>query len=261
MTKLPYLLVTAALIAAAAEDADAYSHHEKVTVSEMKSKGEVVGVRIKMTLRPDSSGYKQVRVGIGPPGGNHDSGDGWRKKASDSSAGHLLHQFPAITDIKNNTPKELTLEVKYADAPNLKPGQEVEIISAWHGHPTSPNHWHIWGMSSPMSGPVKAINLPGKLQSQQQQLARRSPKSAKSKRTVTAQRPKASTRKMAVRKQPSKATVLEASKATRGLGPITATTKARASTSKVAGTGKAARAHHSARSKRAAVKRVKVKAR
>ena len=115
--KLSVVLVLVA-VGLMGREAAAMSRHEKVTVTAIKEKGEVVGAKIKLTLRPSNNNHTVVRIGIGPmgakPAGDH------RKAASDKSAGYLLHQFKEIKGLENSKPKEVELTIKFKDAPKLK---------------------------------------------------------------------------------------------------------------------------------------------
>jgi len=147
------------LALASAGDAQAqFARHERVTVTPLKEKGKAVGVRIKMTLRPEE--YKKVRVGINEAGKRYagKSGD-WRKGASDVGDGHLLYQFPEIK-LAPKTPKEVTLDLRYKDAPNLKPGAQIEIVSAFNGWASYADHWHVFGMTSSLVGSPEKYTLP-----------------------------------------------------------------------------------------------------
>ena len=143
--------------------ADAQSFHEKVTATQIKKGGQVVGLRLKLTLRPENgSTQDKVRVGLGPmtpkpAGADYD----WhRPMASDMSKGYLVHQWPEIEiDPKKEKSKEVTLEVLYADVPGLKPGTEVEVISTWNA-PGNRSYWHVWGLQSVMKDPKSVIKLP-----------------------------------------------------------------------------------------------------
>ena len=168
------LPLAAALLAALAAEAEARSRHERVQVAPLVKKGETVGVRIKLTLRPEDYGHDRVRVGISPGGKAGDSD--YRTKASDPKKGHLLHQWPEIKGLKTNQPQEVTLEVRYEDAPGLTPGSKFELVSAWSD--SSRTHWHIWGLTTNISGPVEKHTLPG------------TPRP----RTATARKPRASSR-------------------------------------------------------------------
>jgi len=132
------------------------ARHERVEVKPLKEKGEVVGLKVEMTIRPEQ--YSKARIGIGPKGGALNmQGADHQKAAALPETGYLLHQF-AHEDLVPNTPKKVTLEVRYKDAPKLKPGQEIEIISAFdHG----PNVWHVFGMWRRGAGNVPSFKAPG----------------------------------------------------------------------------------------------------
>ena len=157
---LPLLLLGLVVHSAAA---DAQSFHEKVTASQIKKGGQVVGLRLKLTLRPENgSTQDKVRVGLGPmtpkpAGADYD----WhRPMASDMSKGYLLHQWPEISiDPAKEKAKEVTLEVLYADVPGLKPGTEVEVISTWNA-PNNRSYWHVWGIQSVYADKGSVIKLP-----------------------------------------------------------------------------------------------------
>jgi hypothetical protein len=143
---------------AASPAAEAVSAHERVEAKPITKGGEVVGLRLKLTLRPDGSGYDTVRIGIGPNDGTRPSDH--RGAASDPGKGYLLHQFPEVKGVPGNTPKEVTVEVLYKDAPGLlKAGAEVEVITAWSG-PHNKGYWHVYGMQSIQRDAASVIKLP-----------------------------------------------------------------------------------------------------
>ncbi len=143
------LVITALLVSAGmARRAEAdFSRHERVELAPIKKGGEVVGVRLKATLRAEGK-HKVVRVGLGPNAmkGNESfstNGNG-REMASDPAKGYLLHQWPEMS-IEPGKPLEVKLEVLFKDAPNLKPGQQVEIIAAYNNEAKS-DYWHVYGL-------------------------------------------------------------------------------------------------------------------
>jgi len=135
--------------------AQSFAFFERVSVAPLKDKGEVVGARIKLTLRPDRSGYDGVRLGIVPGNGGPNQNN--RVLASDPKAGLLLYQFSEIKDFKPGEPKEVTLELKYRDAPTLKPGQKFQIVSAWMRGDTAS---HVYGMTRTGFVTEKSYQLP-----------------------------------------------------------------------------------------------------
>ncbi len=156
---LPVLLIGLLL---QTSTADALSFHEKIEAKPIKKDGQVVGLRLTLTLRPDSSGgHDKVRVGLGPMKKPANAPYDWqRKAASDPKDGYLLHQFPEIKiDAAKDKAKEVTLEVLYADVPGLAPGTEVEVVSAWNGK-SNPTYWHVWGMQEITRDAKMVIKLP-----------------------------------------------------------------------------------------------------
>jgi hypothetical protein len=154
--------------AALARDAAAQdrSSHERVKVTAIKEKGEVVGLRMKLTLRPVDSARPVVRIGIGPNDATKYDYATFRDQASDPKKGYLLHQFQEITlDAKEIGPgkaKPITLEVRYADVPALAtwdPAKPLEVISAWSDSKASV-YWHVWGMQSWSADKASVFKLP-----------------------------------------------------------------------------------------------------
>lgn len=164
-------LVTAlslGLAAAAARDAAALdrSSHERVKASAIMKDGAAVGLRLKLTLRPVDSGRPVVRIGIGPnDAAKYDSAT-FREQASDPKKGYLLHQWPEIAldpaEVGQGKAKTITLEVMYADAPELArwdASKPVEVISAW-GDKTASVYWHVWGMQGWNPDKASVFKLP-----------------------------------------------------------------------------------------------------
>lgn len=165
---LPFLLLGLLVQSSAA---DAQSFHEELEATPISKDKQVVGLRLKITLRPDSySKQTKVRVGLGPmtpkPAGA--SYDWHRPLASDASKGYLVHQFAEIAmDLEKDTNgKTVTLEVLYTDAPELKKlldktkgVLELEVISAWNA-PTNETYWHVWGIQSIVKDPKSVIKVP-----------------------------------------------------------------------------------------------------
>jgi len=150
MRKHTFILVIAALLVSAgmAGSAEAqFSRHERVELAPIKKGGEVVGVRLKATLRAEGQ-HGVVRVGLGPnsmTGTESFSTNGsGRSMASDPAQGYLLHQWPEMK-VEAGKPLEIKLEVLFKDAPNLKPGQQVEIIAAFNNEAKS-DYWHVYGL-------------------------------------------------------------------------------------------------------------------
>jgi hypothetical protein len=159
------LLLAAAGAREAAAQSDR-SSHERVKASAIKKNGEVVGLRLKLTLRPVDDARPVVRIGLGPNDPAKYDYATFRDQASDPTKGYLLHQFPEITldkkEIGQGKAKEITLEVMYADAPELAkwdPAKEVEVISAWSDK-TASVYWHVWGMQGWTADKASLFKLP-----------------------------------------------------------------------------------------------------
>lgn len=161
-------LVTALGLLLAVRDAAASdrSSHERVKATAIKKDGEVVGLRIKLTLRPVDSARPVVRIGIGPNDAAKYDYSTFREQASDPKKGYLLHQWPEITldpkEIGQGKAKEVTFEVLYADAPALAgwdAKKPVEVISAWSDK-TASVYWHVWGMQGWNPDKASVFKLP-----------------------------------------------------------------------------------------------------
>ena len=126
-------------LAGASGEAAAESFHERIEAKPINKGGEVVGLRLKLTLRPNG-GEKTVLIGLGSNPNKDNSNYG--NRASDPKLGYLVHQFAPI-QLDSRNPKEVTLEVLYKDAPGLVPGAEVDVVSAWKGT----SRTHVWGMN------------------------------------------------------------------------------------------------------------------
>jgi hypothetical protein len=133
------------------------ARHERVEVSEITKDKQVVGMKIKLTLRPE--GYERARIGIAPAG-KKASGD-HREAASDPSKGHLLHQFKEVA-FDTQDPKPVEVKLMYKDAPNLKPGEAFELVSTFN-KASNANYWHVYGMTGAGGQPEK-FTAPGKPQ-------------------------------------------------------------------------------------------------
>jgi hypothetical protein len=150
-------LVVAVALAAAAP---AQPYHERVKAEPIAKDGEVVGLRLELTLRPNDRYQNVVRVGLGPitATGRIDEN---RENASDPAAGYLLHQWPEITfgDAELSRPSPRTFEVLFEDAPGLVPGRKVEVISAWN-NATRSSYWHIWGLQAVARDATHVVTIP-----------------------------------------------------------------------------------------------------
>lgn len=191
------------LAVAAARDAAAYndrSSHERVKATAIKKDGAVVGLRLKLTLRPVDDARPVVRIGIGPNDQSKYDYATFRDQASDPRKGYLLHQWPEIAldkkEIGQGKAKEVTLEVMYADAPELAKwdaSKPVEVISAWSDK-TASVYWHVWGMQGWSPDKASVFKLPAA-----KKTAGKSPKKAVRRLATTAARKLTSARRATAR--------------------------------------------------------------
>ncbi len=161
--RLPVLAITvlAVMISSSLAAAGSKSRHERIEVRAIKVQGEVVGLKLLMLLR-SAPNHDKVRIGLGP-NTNTDrdpSPDSRaRQKAADLSKGYLLHQWKEIKIENPGQPQRVELVVLFKDNPKLKPGAEVEIISAWNG-PIG-NFWHVWGLQAYAKDAANLAKIPG----------------------------------------------------------------------------------------------------
>jgi len=137
----------AAVLVGAAGEAAATDRHERVSITAVKQKGKTVGFKVKLTLRPES--YGKVRIGLGANGKlpAKYSGDK-RDLAAGGKKGYIRLKLGELSQLTANQPKEVGYTVTYGKGNTLKPGDLVDVVTAW----TRDNsYWHVWGMKN---GPV-----------------------------------------------------------------------------------------------------------
>jgi len=154
------LVASLAVLGTSVGLAQAVDRHERVTIKPIKKGSEVVGLRVEMTLRPEL--YTHARVGIAPAKKYQQgtSNKTFRNAASDPKVGHLLHQFKEVR-VEKYKPKPVILEVLYKDQPNLKPGDKIEIVTAFSGTGKISDYWHVYGMTSNLMERPQRYALPG----------------------------------------------------------------------------------------------------
>jgi len=73
--------------------------------------------------------------------------------------GYIRLKLAELDNLPPNVPKEVQFDVAYGDGNDLKPGDQVDVVTAWQA-----GYWHIWGMHD---GPAHqndqafVITLPG----------------------------------------------------------------------------------------------------
>ena len=158
-------LSVAVLIVTFAPDGWAQARHERVKVTAMKSKGKVIGARIKAVMRP-ASGYNHVQLVLGKAKkANEYDGMTYRAAAAGQTKGYVVQQGPKTKVTKDVHPLEFVIKF---DAKNkLKPGDKVDLTSVWGKDGKAPsmkpgeqNSLHVWGMTR--NGQSREIVLPAK---------------------------------------------------------------------------------------------------
>ena len=174
--------------------------HERVSVKPWKEKGKTVGVKVTLTLRPTI--YTEVRVGLGNPGSlpNTNSYHVWRDAAAGVSGNYILHSFGKISGVNARTPKTVTLSVRYSKATKLKPGQPIEVVSAWRK-----SYWHIHGAKSPMYNQSVTYNLPKATRTAKAKTTKAKPKRVTKAKTTKA-KPKRATKARTTKAKPKRVT-------------------------------------------------------
>ncbi len=192
------VLIGSAAILTAANAHAGVAHHERVEIKEITKDKKVVGLKVKLLIKPES--YERVRIGINAAGAqasNH------REAASDASKGHLLHQFAEVA-LDGTTAKPVELEVLYKDNPKLKPGESFEIVSAYNKK-SNATYWHVYGMTGAGGTPDK-YTMPGKAAAQRKSIVKDIRRAGKrtAKRRPRRQAKRPTTRQRAKRKAPRK---------------------------------------------------------
>ena len=73
-----------------------------------------------------------------------------RLQAADVQKGYLRAMLGEFKQLRPNQPKEVEFNVVYGAQNDLKPGEEVDVVTAWTN---DQKYWHVWGM---WDGPTKA---------------------------------------------------------------------------------------------------------
>jgi len=137
--------------------ASARPRHERIKIAPWKENGTVVGIKLKLTLRPANEGRTVVRIGLGDMSMRSFN---WQKGRDRVAKGdYLAYQWPEITGLAQNGAKEVELKVRYSDAPKLKPGTQVEVVSAWNNAAQN-QYWHIWGLQAMTRDATMVVTLP-----------------------------------------------------------------------------------------------------
>jgi len=137
--------------------ASARPRHERIKIAPWKENGTIVGIKLKMTLRPSNEGRTVVRIGLGDMSMGKFNWQTGRDRVAKGD--YLAYQWPEITGLAQNGAKEVELKVRYSDAPKLKPGTQVEVVSAWNNAAKN-QYWHIWGLQAMTRDQTMVVTLP-----------------------------------------------------------------------------------------------------
>jgi hypothetical protein len=166
------VLLALFFVATSAGEADAdRSRHERMKVSPIKKGGDVVGMKIKMTLRADDASKDTVRINLVKDqtyswDASNKRPDGTSKSDRARLAGSeksdiLLHKLGEFKNLKSKEIKEVEFEVLYSKAKGIKPGDKIQVVSAWVQ--SGNTNWHIWGAKGDFGGDGKnQVKVPGK---------------------------------------------------------------------------------------------------
>lgn len=153
--------VVALFVSLLGANAHADARHEDVELKPWKEQGEVVGFKLKLTLRP--AYYSFCQVGLGCMDEKKAGADYTEKRraAWDKDKGYLRLVFPLETGLSGD--KDVEYPVRYGDGNDLKPGETVDVISGFsQNEPKDRVYVHIWGMAfGPVTKSDEKYVLPG----------------------------------------------------------------------------------------------------
>lgn len=163
------ILLALLTVAAVASTAAAQSRHDRLSIKPLKQGSQTVGITLKLTLLPNTFRDGDiVRIGLGRNNWQDftkaKGATDHRSAAADKAYGYAVYQ-KEIRDIKTDDPREVTLEIPYADMPDLKPGDSVDVFTAWGREGKVTNTWHVWGVNGSFNGTNNKLVLktpPGK---------------------------------------------------------------------------------------------------
>ena len=143
MLRRTVILLVLLLVPLSSRLARAVDRHDQIRVKSANVNGRP-GFRLKLAVRPES--YTRVRIGLGRMSAQGLTGDK-RALAAGDQPGYLRLLLGEHSDLVRNQPRELEFTVTYGDKNDLKPGDKVDVVSAWGGN----GYWHVYGM---FDGPV-----------------------------------------------------------------------------------------------------------
>jgi hypothetical protein len=151
MRSLLRLATCALVVAGTATTALAVARYERVSLRPLTEGGKTVGFKVRMTLYAES--YTRVKISVGsagklPSGRNVDK----RKLAAGTQRGYVRHTIADLKGLSGPAPKEVEFQVMFNARNKLKPGQTIDIVTAWN-KPANSGYWHVFGMKN---GPVQS---------------------------------------------------------------------------------------------------------
>jgi len=165
----PFLVAVAvalAGLAAAASTARAQSisRHERVQAKPITKAGQVVGFKLKVVVH--SANFTNMQLGLGRASVREEIRQkGWdpgkmRGLLERQDKSYIRTQFPELAGLVNGQPKELELEVHYGKGNDLKPGDQVDVFSAWRGAGDG-GFKHFFGVFEGGGHVFTTVTLPG----------------------------------------------------------------------------------------------------
>ena len=143
--------------------AHAISRHEGVKAVPFRQKGKLVGFKLTMVLK--SQGFNVARVGLGRSSVREElKKKGWdavqmRRLVETEDMRYIRLTLPDATHLSEANPRELELEVRYGEGNDLKPGDVVDVYSAWKRE-TDRGYQHFFGVFEGGDHHFTSVKLP-----------------------------------------------------------------------------------------------------
>jgi len=117
------------------------ARHERIEIKPVLEGGKAVGMKIKLTLRPE--GYKLARTGVSLVGKKQTSPKetDWQR----AKHGTLDHKI-GETSFASNSPHPTEFTVLFKDLKGFTPGTAFQVVTAFNGGDTK-GYWHVFGIT------------------------------------------------------------------------------------------------------------------
>jgi hypothetical protein len=148
-----------------AASAHAISHHDQVAVKPIRKGGELVGFKLNVILK--SGDFSNTQLGLGRSSMRHAIVQaGWdpakmRGLVFNRDKDYVRFTFPEEARLEKGTPREVEYEVLFGQGNDLKPGDTVDVFSAWRGA-QSPHFEHFYGVFNSGDHKFTEVKLPEK---------------------------------------------------------------------------------------------------